>query len=250
MACNRRYIAGFTLLEVMVSVGILGLIMTLVWASSSQSFNAKRRIETRSDIYHQGTVALRKLTDDITVAFLAVRAGQAPLAVAAPAGGQPPLPLPTPAPATSGPSTKTFFIGMDKGEHDEVRFTSLSHLRLFKNAKESDQCKVEYSVATSAEDPGKLDLLRSEDVWLDATTDVKTRGIPIAENIKSFNLEYYDIRTREWRKEWDAEKGDWRGLLPMAVRVSLTFQDPDDEKASIQMSTAVLLPLSRGPLEY
>ena len=148
---------GFTLLEVLIAVAILGVIMTLIWSSSSQSFRAKERTELRDSVFQNGRVVLRKISDDLAVAFLSKKvAGEG-------AGSEQ-------AAFTSG--AKTFFIGDDQGAQDLLKFTSLSHMRLYKQAKECDQVKISYEVVPSDE-PGVYNLIRRADPWLDNTTDVK-----------------------------------------------------------------------------
>lgn len=237
------FISGFTLLEVMVAVAIMGLIMTLVWSSSSQSLRAKERVEGRDMVYHAGGVALRKIAEDLSMAFLAGQAPQPPtegLAASPPAAAA----VLTPA------ALKTFLIGDDNGDADGLRFTSLSHLRLFQDANQSDQCKIAYEIVPSEERPGRQDLVRREEAWLDATTELKADPQVLVEGVKAFNLEYYDGRKWEWGKEWDTEKQDWQRRLPLAVRVTLTFADPNDEERTIPLATAVTLPLARGPIDF
>jgi general secretion pathway protein J len=229
----------------MVSVGILGVIMTLIWSSTAQNLRAKERIEARDDMFHSAQVALRKIIDDVSVAFLVK--GMTPGSPGAAAAGTTTAPAPSGAAAAS--SLKTFLIGEDRGDQDAMRFSSLSHIRLVKDSKQSDQCKVAYETAPSPDEPRKFNLLRKEDFWLDGTTDVTNKGFPIVENIVGFNVEYYDDRKGEWGKEWSSEKADWAGKLPLAVRVTLTFTDPDDDTKTIAISTAVSLPLSTGPIE-
>ncbi|MBI4211652.1 MAG: hypothetical protein HY540_03355, partial [Deltaproteobacteria bacterium] len=57
-------------------------------------------------------------------------------------------------------------------------------------------------------------------------------------------VEYYDPRKSEWVREWDSEALDWSGQLPRAVKITLALPDPDDPEQEIEMSTAVLLPLT------
>lgn len=240
---------GFTLIEVLVSVAIMGVIMTLIWSTTTQSLRTKDRVEKRDLQFHIGRVALRKLGDDLTVAFLskAARASTASPEAIAPATEA--------AAATTAAASglKTFFVGEDQGGQDSIKFTSLSHLRLFKNAKESDQCKVMYEVVTSKDDPQVYNLVRREDPWLDETADVKGREMVLISGIKDFDIEYYDSRRNEWMKEWDTQKVDWQSRLPQAVRVRLTFANPEDEEDTeeneIQMSTSVVLTLFESPIE-
>jgi general secretion pathway protein J len=232
---------GFTLLEVMVSVGLLGVIMTLIWSTTSQNLRAKDRIETRDLLFHSGDVALRKISDDLVQAFLA---RNTVVGVPPPAAGAAATTATAPA-----VTFKTFFIGEDRGDQDALRFTSLSHLRFLKGSKESDECRVAYELVPNPEEPRELDLVRREQAWLDATTDVEGTAFPLVERIQKFNVEYYDDRKDEWGKEWSTEKLDWVDRLPVAVRITIAFADPDDETKSLPLSTAVTLPLSAGPID-
>ncbi|HPW45587.1 MAG TPA: type II secretion system protein GspJ [bacterium] len=223
---------GFTLLEVLIAVAILGVIMTLIWSSSSQSFRAKERTELRDSVFQNGRVVLRKISDDLAVAFLSKKvAGEG-------AGSEQ-------AAFTSG--AKTFFIGDDQGAQDLLKFTSLSHMRLYKQAKECDQVKISYEVVPSDE-PGVYNLIRRADPWLDNTTDVKGKPLVLVEGIREFNLEYYHPAKREWMKTWNSEMVDWSMKLPMAVRIGIAFPDPDDDGAEITLSTAVMLALWENPI--
>ena len=162
--------AGFTLIEVLVSVFIVGMIMLLVWTTTNQTLDSKERVEFRDMIYQNGRVALQKLTDDLTMAFLLKKP---PMMT-----GITPRPI-------------TFFIGEDEGEKDKLRFTSFSHRRLFLGAKQSDQCKVSYEVVPAPDEYEVFNLVRREVPYLDAETTVEGETYVIAENISSFELEDY-----------------------------------------------------------
>lgn len=244
---SSNFEAGFTLLEVLVSVAIMGLIMVLIWSTQSQSLNSKDRIEKRDMIYQYGRVALQKISDDLTMAFLAKKPVGA-AAAAVEAGGTPPVAAVQE--VVTVPRPVTFFIGDDEGNRDKVRFTSMSHMRLMSGAKESDQCKVAYEVAASEDEEGVLNLMRAETPWLDAETQVKSASFVLAEKIRDFELEYYDARKEEWGKEWDTEVIDYQNRLPRAVKITLSFPDPDDDERSIVLKTMVLLPMSAGLIEF
>lgn len=245
LRCDKKY-AGFTLLEVMVAIAILSFLMTMVWSSQRQSIRAKTRIETREAIYHQAAVALRKISDDLTMAFLAKKE-VAKAAETAPGATPTPAPQPT---SSTQEALKTFLIGQDRGDRDILRFTSFSNMRLFKNAKESDQCKIMYEITQSKKDQDTYDLVRRQEAWLDATNEVKATPNLMAEGVKSLNIEYYDIKKNEWKKEWDTDKIDWKDTLPAAVNIKMGFADPYDEKKTLEFTTSVMIPMSKGPVEY
>jgi len=233
---------GFTLIEVLVSIAILAFIMVLVWSSTGQSLDAKERFERRDAIYHEGRVAIRKITDDLNMAFL-IRMPAARSAAAVTG-------VPAVMEIATRPRPVAFFIGEDNGERDELKFTSLSNLRLFKNAKTSDQTKIEYRMIPDAEDPNKFNLVRTYSPWLDEREDVEGTSYVLAKNVREFNVEYFDQRKNEWVRSWNSTLIDWRDQLPKAVKVVLSFPDPDDDNESIVMVTATMVPLSSGPIEF
>ncbi len=226
---------GFTLIEVMVSVGILAVIMVLIWSSTSQSLRSKERVESRDLAFHSGQIALNKLTADLEVAFLT----KAPTATAEAAeeAGMP-------------SEFKTFMIGEDRGDMDALRFTSLSHMRLVKNAKESDQMRIAYEVVPHPEEIGFYNLVRREQPWLTNTTEVEGRAFTLAEKIKKFDVEFYDSRKNDWGKEWDTEKLDWKDRLPMAVRITIVFADPDDDTREIPLMTSVMPAMWNSTIDF
>ncbi|MFH1831025.1 MAG: type II secretion system protein GspJ [Pseudomonadota bacterium] len=237
-ARKRLWVEGFTLLEVMVSVGILGVIMVLVWSSTAQTIRSKDRVEERDLMFHSGQVALKKIADDVEVAFLATTAAATTTTASAETTAQ--------APPTA--NFKTFFIGEDRGDQDALKFTSLSHLRLVASSKESDQCRISYEIVPHPEEPGFFNLVRREQPWLDKTTDVEGRTFALVEKIVKFNVEYYDELKNDWGKEWDTDKLDWKDRLPMAVRIKIVFADPNDETQEIPLSTAVMPAMWKNPI--
>ncbi len=239
--------SGFTLLEVLVSVAIMGMIMVLIWSTQSQSLNSKERIEKRDMVYQRGRVVLQKIADDLTMAFLMGKPGAAGAAASTTTGGTPTAPV---AEIVTVPRPVTFFIAEDGGNRDSIRFTSMSHFRLYSGAKESDQCKLIYETQASTEEQGVVNLVRGETPWLDAETEIKTTPYVLGENIRDFDLEFYDDRKEEWGKVWNTDVIDYQGRLPRAVKITVSFPDPDDEEKSITMKTMVLLPMSASLIDF
>jgi len=236
---NQR---GFTLIEVLVSIAILAFVMAAVWTAIGQLLDSKERVERRDAVFQEGRVALRKLTDDVQQAFLTPAPA---LSTATSEGG-----VAAPAEVATRPRPISFFIGDDSGERDTVRFTSLSNMRLFKNAKESEQCKVSYGVEPSKDDTKVQNLVRMFVPALDEKDTVEGTSYVLAENVREFNIEYYDQRKLEWVRAWNTTLLDWKDRLPRAVRVTLSFPDPDEETESIVMMTATMVPLSTGPIDF
>jgi len=231
---------GFTLLEVMVAIVILSLLMMSASIITSRSFGARERFEKRDAVFHQGQVAIGRISHDLEVAFLARQTSPSSSAGSS-------LPPPSETLLPSSPSKqkwKTFFIGEDRGDEDAIRFTAFSHIRMQEGARESDQCRIAYEVVRSQNQPDLFDLVRKEDAWFDENDLVGGPPFVLAEGIKSFNVEYYDERKIDWGKEWHSERPDWQWKLPQAVRITLTFRNPIVEGKEVIFSTSIPIPLS------
>lgn len=226
---------GMTLIEVLVSVAVIAMIMVILWSSSGQLMNAKERVKQRDRAYQQMRGVLVKMEADLSSAFLSRS-----VPIGTPEGME--------GAEIPGRMT-TFFKGKDSDKGDELSLTTFSHLRLFKNSKESDQSQVKYFVQSSEKYSDAMDLYRIEIPWLDADTNVEGEQVLIAEGIREFNLSYYDDRKDEWTREWDSDGIDWKGKLPKAVKVIVSVVDPNDKDKVIVLMTSFMVPLSKGMVQ-
>ncbi|HEX2659180.1 MAG TPA: prepilin-type N-terminal cleavage/methylation domain-containing protein, partial [Polyangia bacterium] len=55
---DRRRVAGFTLIEVMLAVAILAILTTLMWSAFSQASRNKKRVEAAQERTHTVRTAL------------------------------------------------------------------------------------------------------------------------------------------------------------------------------------------------
>ena len=228
---SSSFAKGFTLLEVLVAVFVLGLISTLVWQSFSQTVRSKNYVEAGNEMYHQLRWTLDKLTYDLSCAFIGKGKNE----------------------GLSG------FVGTNKfaGEgipQDELNFLSFSHIRYNPEEKSSDQCELGYFVA---QDPssGKFVLFRREDYTLDGNHDGGEVN-ELVEGIVAFNLRYFDGES--WHDNWDsrnpANSGDqifevsgsqteeMIDQIPIAVEVIVSMVDEDGQE--VFMNTKIRLMLS------
>ncbi|MDO8493756.1 MAG: type II secretion system protein GspJ [Deltaproteobacteria bacterium] len=218
--------AGFTLIEVMISVALVSAVMVLIWQGTRQSINSKRISEERQAIYHYARVSIDKITDDLSMAFLVD--GSAHL-------GQ----------NQGTAATKTIF----KGEEEQLSFPSLSHLRLFNNAKESESAEIGYRLEKDEEDPNFYKLERRESKRIDENPDEGGIWITIAEKVKSFSLEYYDGKKFDWVASWNSESTE-KNQLPRAVRVKLNLGHPNRAEEEFPFATTVFLQLYANPISF
>jgi general secretion pathway protein J len=168
--------AGFTLLEVMVAIGILAIIVGLIYGSISMTADSKEEVETGNDVYQQARWALDKMDQDLTSAFV-----------------------------SKNQQTHSLFYALHRKNSDglpldEVHFTSFNHVKYNPNARESDQAEISYFVMENP-DNGVMTLYRREDAKMDANNLEGGDFYDLVENVVSLSLRYWD--GEQWVDEWD-----------------------------------------------
>lgn len=223
---------GFTLLELMIAIFILLVISMLIFQISSQSVRARNRQDQYNKIYQSARVAMRKMTDDFSMAYLAG-------------------PSFTSTAADGSTVMETAFIGEDNSDADSVFFNTFSHRRMIQDSRESDQAEVAYYTEADEENKEILRLMRRESSVVDS--DVKTqteKGFVLAEGLKGFNVEYYQQQANEWMPSWSSKDPRSPGKLPRAVRITLTYINPSDSEKEIVFTSAAIVELSDAAIEF
>lgn len=219
---NQR---GFTMLELVVSIGILTMVTGLVYGSLSVTLSSQKVVMTTQERYHAGRVAMTKMTRDLTNAFISKHI------------------------SIMEKNRETLFVGKD----DKVLFTYLGHFRWNSETPESDQGVVEYYVKSTSE--GKV-LVRREKTIIDDNAEKGGKEDVLAVGVKKLEFEYYDKEAEDWTDDWSAELDDTdpifldksaekahelgkklmgtdqldEFILPPRVRIKLILVDEDGEE--------------------
>jgi general secretion pathway protein J len=214
---------GFTLLEIMLAVAVLALVGTMIYGGFSQTALNKARIEEdveQSRIVH---MALERLARELTMAFVSTHVN----------------------PSLDLRVVNTAFIGKDNEKDDRIDFTSFSHRRLYRNARESDQNELSYFVTEHPDEPGMQVLARREQNRIDDDPRRGGKSQILVENVEEFNLEYFDPLLTDWVQTWDTEDLLAQpNRLPTQVRIRLTIEDPRRRGQTQTFGTRVMIPLT------
>lgn len=229
MRTRRAAERAMTLLEVLVSVGILAMVGTLIYGALDGMQRSRVGIERVGDRYHQGRQALSRVSRELQSAFLSMHQ---PLQIATAV-------------------RTTVFIGTDSGTSDRLDYTSFSHQRLVRNRHESDQNELSYFMGRDPDVRDKYDLLRREQREIDL--DPTHGGVVnvLCEDVTAFELMYLEPSTDTWLSSWDssqmANQGQY-GRLPLQVKVTLVLRGGEGERP-IKLMTKVALGM-QTPLTF
>jgi general secretion pathway protein J len=209
---------GFTLIEVLIAMGITATMAVMTIGSLRSLDRASEVARQQDERYAAARVALGRMSREITMAFLSdnydTKRYRDPL---------------------------TVFIGRE----DELLFSTMSHVRLYRDAKESDQAVVAYRLDSDPGNSGEKALFRREKVRLDDEPDRGGQTDLVADHVTSLRFQYWDAKRRDWVREWTTKGTEHSKELPSRVRVELemTLADGRTEKfaseARIEMRTAL-----------
>jgi general secretion pathway protein J len=216
-----------TLLEVLVSLGILAMISLLIYGAFDSLSRGRRGEALRADRSRQGREAIERIQRELVSAFLSLH---------------------TP-PNQALVTRTTAFIGTNGREFDRVDFTSFAHRRIVREAKESDQAEIGYFVVKDPDVEDKMDLVRREQAPPDL--DPKRGGVVnlLAENVELFDIRYLDPQSGAWVETWDSTQLTAQlNRLPLEVKITLALKAVKNSPA-FRYTNKVMIPIQQ-PLSF
>jgi general secretion pathway protein J len=216
---------GMSLIEVMISVVILAIISTLIYSGFVQTSRNKTRVEGQTDRALEVTGALERMVRELQSAYVSAQINPSP----------------------SLQVVRTAFLGTDRGSRDRIDFTSFSHQRLYRDAKESDQNELSYFIARDPDASDRRVLVRREQARID---DDPLKGGTlqvVLHDVDTLELEYLDPITNEWVRTWDTVQGTGQpNRLPAQVKITLGVVSIDGRRRTQKIGTRVSLPIRYG----
>jgi general secretion pathway protein J len=212
-----------TLVEVLVAMVIIAMLAVTIYAGFAQSAATKDELESDGDYYRRVQLALDRMQRELSMAYVSIQLPDNP----------------------SLQTMKTCFIGTDRSERDRVDFTSFSHQRLYRDAKESDQNEISYFVGRHPDDGSRLVLARREQNRPDDHPESGGRVQILLDDVRSLELEYLDPMTNEWVRSWDTTQAAGQpNRLPLQVRIVLTVPDLYERSKDRVFATHAVLPIT------
>ena len=217
---NKLKNNGFTLVEVLLSIAIMAIMTTLIWSSLHRTLNAREFVQQVDEKYHGVRIAMNRIAKEISMAFLSKH-------------------------QLYDKRTETMFVAKDSKPIDELVFTSLSHLRMIKDANESDQNVIHYYGERDEDDPSITNLMRREMVRIldKDENENMDNGVSyiLAENVVEFDLKFWDDQGLDWIDEWDSTEIEKAWRLPRWVQIQLTVNDERGRETTFITKTEIYL---------
>jgi len=225
---RRRSRAGLTLLEVMVALSVIVVMMMMAVQAIDNAIQLRDLLEQRDQTTRAARVALGTIRRDVQVAFLTTH-------------------------REAINTFQTVFVGKDDNP-DTVWFASLAHQRLYRDSRESDETEITLWAEPAPGQGRGYVLYHREAPRIDEKPDEGGTILPLAHDVRSFDLRYLDPQSDEWKTDWDTRSADTPNRLPRSVQVGLVLigQDPEDKDRTVDLPylTTIMLeyaePYQRG----
>ncbi len=190
----------------MVSVAILLVMSTIVYASMRNAIQFQKLLSARDETIRTARAAMSKLTRDFQLSYLTFNTQSATV-------------------------YQTVFVGLDE-DPSQVFFNSMNHQRMYLDSRECDQTEITVWAEEAPDGHGSgYVLYHREAPRIDELPDEDGRVWPLAYNVRAFHLRYLDPLTGNWTASWDTRKTETFYRYPRAVEIGLVLiaPDPDDE---------------------
>jgi len=219
---SHRHPRGFTLIEVMIAISISAVIGVMVAGAFQRAYAARELVEAQGERIFGARLALGRLAREVSMAFLSEHYDH-----------------------DRYRDRPTLFRGKSSGGRDSLLFTAMAHQRLVRNARESDQSMVEYTVDSDPDVPGEQALFRREKTHIDDDPDHGGTSAVLCQHVTAFEVSYWDWKKQEWVKEWSTATTERQGMLPTRVRFRLRLKMPGggEEKFETQTRIAIIRPM-------
>ena len=210
---------GFTIIEVLISISILVMIMTLLYGSFSVSLRAPDEIGSIQDRYLAIGRAMNRMAREISGAYISMHYN--PLYEDSP---------------------KTIF----KLKDNRLDFTAFVHLKMVKDANESDQAEISFFVEEDEEDNSVQHIMRRESPMINFDPEHGGMIYKLLDDV--IELEIRAWNGEEWVEEWDTTKVEYLNRFPERIKIEVTIYDENGERRTFVTQTKVKLsqPLKFG----
>lgn len=209
---------GFTLLEILIAIFILGVVLTTVYASYSSTLRVAHDLEYESGVYKMARISLDRMIKDLSSLQL---------------------------------SGDSFVLRSEKNvigkrEFGSLFFWSSAHLAFGENEVSGSPASISYFVKED-QGGGSFSLWRADVPGTKPSPEKNTNGgFVICQNIESLSLKFYDAGGKE-TDSWNSSSASsgQGGKAPAAIRIDLGLVNENDAEKPYKFMTKVFLPAKK-----
>jgi len=252
----RNKSAGFTLIEVMITMAILAFISLGIFQAVTSSFKIRDELSQEADFYTGIRLAMGIMNKDISMIYsptllLNTQPQTSPSGTPQNPSGAPQFDESQIAASTAADLSRSFtfwsaaadksglrpsrFVGTDA----KMTFISATHFRVYKDSPESEFAKITYDFEPDSEPPINGFKVADSNILVKQTSanvfdndDLRdretTHKYTLIRGITSFKFSYYKWVDNSFTAytTWDSDKDDFKWQIPDMIRVDIEIKGP------------------------
>jgi len=213
----RKSREGFTLLEILIAIAIFGMVIGLAYSSYNATFHIINSAEEQTNTFAKARISMERIMADLESFYM---------------------------------GNEMFFKGKSKSfgayNGDSLEFTSTAHIQLYPGDVSTGPVVIRYRVTEDPESDSLL-LYRLESPLLKPdTTDKDNSGLLLSDSLKEVIFSYLDEDEQEKESWGDEDDTGDDSTLPSLIKISLRFNDNEEEGAGTLFQTAIRLPAAEN----
>jgi type II secretion system protein J len=203
---------GFTLLELLVALGIAAVVITLLYETFNAVLRSTQLVDEESEIDQMVRISMERMTNELRSAYWR-------------------------SPSETVGSSMFMFVGQDSiatdYPTDTLRFSTLSHARVSSKNADPTVSIVEYALVPVPETDTAVLMHREETTPLSPSAS-GLEEYELAESVVGLSFRYFD--GKDWSEQWnDADKK----RLPKAVEIQLIIKDRSGQERRFTTQTDI-----------
>jgi prepilin-type N-terminal cleavage/methylation domain-containing protein len=220
-----RATEGFTLLEVMIAIGIMATILVILFGTYSAAVDRAARTRDLSQVYHEARVLLQLMANDLRSAYIKEPTQEAQQALQQP---------------KAQPIT---FIGEDRTEAnnpaDTVGFSTILPTQR-PDVPDTEMCRVTYSIEPVNEPPERRALFRRVNCSMDLQASDQDHLFLLTELAHGLDFKYYDDQGTEYL-DWNSRQPRGGKRMPARMKITLLLAAQHGQLRPFAMITDFVL---------
>jgi prepilin-type N-terminal cleavage/methylation domain-containing protein len=209
----RRGRAGFTLVEILIAIGILAMVLAAIYSSWTAILRASKVGLDVAATVQRSRIAIRMLEDSLGSA------------------------------ESFGANLPLYYFMAENGSQGALSFVARLSKSFPRSGKfgDLDVRRVTFTVEGGPDGTSQL-VLRQSPYMMEPDEDEKRHPIVLAKNVKAFEMQFYDTNKNppDWVDEWKEAKTN---QLPKMVMITLRVADsPRNPKSVEEVTRIVSLP--------
>ena len=215
---------GFSLMEVMVAITIMGMISTLIYSSFSRSLEIPEYLRDIQERYHKVRVAMDRMATEISSTYLSKHTNP-----------------------NQEDSPKYIFRIKNDTPGDRIDFTAFAHMKMYEDVDESDESEIGYFLESDPEAKDVINLVRREQKRIDKDPGWGGRKQILADDVLGLEIKAWNSIEKDWVDEWDTSQVEQFERLPEMIQIELTILDEFGKEVTFYTKVQIML---RSPIDF